>query len=187
MFTIKNNINKTYEIKKSKFITLIYKVNSLDEINKILDDVKQEYKGATHYCYSYILDNNVRYSDDKEPSGTAGMPIYNVLSKNELNHVLCIVVRYFGGIKLGASLLTRTYSNVVKDSLDNLIPLTKYINIIIKFKFEYEHEINKLNFILNNKEYDDYVTYDIDIEYDKLDEFKNNKFIIELIEKEIKY
>ena len=187
MFTIKNNINKTYEIKKSKFITLIYKVNSLDEINKILNSVKLEYKGATHYCYSYILDNNIRYNDDGEPSGTAGQPIYNVLSKNELNHILCIVVRYFGGIKLGASLLTRTYSNVVKDSLENIIPLTKYINIIIKFKFEYEHEINKLKFILNDKKYDDYVIYDIDIEYDKLNEFKNNKYIIELIEKEIKY
>ena len=187
MFTIKDNINKTYEIKKSKFITLIYKVNTLDEINKILDNLKIEYKGATHYCYSYILDNNIRYSDDKEPSGTAGMPIYNVLSKNNLNHILCVVIRYFGGIKLGASLLTRTYSNVVKDSLDNIIPLTKYINIIIKFKFEYEHEINKLNFILNNKTYDNLVTYDIDIEFDKLEEFKNNKFIIELIEKEIKY
>ena len=80
MFTIKNNINKTYEIKKSKFITLIYKVNSLDEINELLNNVKLEYKGATHYCYSYILDNNIRYNDDKEPSGTAGQPIYNVLS-----------------------------------------------------------------------------------------------------------
>ena len=187
MFTIKNNINKTYEIKKSKFITLIYKVDNLDEINKILNDLKLEYKGATHYCYSYILDNNIKYSDDKEPSGTAGLPIYNVLVKNNLNHVLCVVVRYFGGIKLGASLLTRTYSNVVKDSLENIIPLTKYINIIIKFNFEFEHEINKLDFKLNNKEYNDYVIYDINIEYEKLDEFKNNKFIIELIEKEIKY
>lgn len=187
MFTIKDNINKTYEIKKSKFITLIYKVNNLDEINKILENVKQEYKGATHYCYSYILDNNIRYSDDKEPSGTAGMPIYNVLEKNNLNHVLCIVVRYFGGIKLGASLLTRTYSNVVKESLENLIPLDKYINIVIKFKFENEYEINKLKFKLNDKKYDDYVIYDIDILYNDLDIFKNNKYIIELIEKEIRY
>ena len=187
MFTIKNNIIKTYEIKKSKFITSLYKVNSINEIDNILNNVKQEYKGATHYCYSYILDNNIKYNDDKEPSGTAGLPIYNVLLKNSLNHILCIVVRYFGGIKLGASLLTRTYSNVVKDSLDNIIPLTKYINITIKFKFENEHEINKLDFILNDKKYDEYVIYDIDIEYDKLNEFKNNKYIIELIEKEIKY
>ena len=187
MFTIKENINKTYEIKKSKFITLIYKVDSLDEINKLLEDVKIEYKGATHYCYSYILDNNIKYSDDKEPSGTAGMPIYNVLSKNDLNHVLCIVVRYFGGIKLGASLLTRTYSNVVKESIENLIPLTKYINIIIKFKFEDENNINKLDFKLNNKLYDNLVIYDINIKYDDLDIFKNNKYILELIEKDIKY
>ena len=187
MFTIEKNINKIYEIKKSKFITLLYKVNSLDEINEIFNNIKQEYKGATHYCYAYILDNNIRYSDDKEPSGTAGMPIYNVLLKNNLNHILCVVVRYFGGIKLGASLLTRTYSNVVKESIINIIPLKKYINIIIEFKFEYEHEINKLDFILNKKDYNDLVIYDIDIEYDKLDEFKNNKFITKLIEKEIKY
>ena len=187
MFTINKNIVKTYEIKKSKFITLLYKVDNLDEINNILDKVKKEYKGASHYCYSYILDNNIRYSDDKEPSGTAGMPIYNVLKNTDLNHILCIVVRYFGGIKLGASLLTRTYSNVVKNSIENLIPLTKYINIIIKFKFEDENNINKLDFKLNNKSYNDYIIYDINIKYEDLDIFKNNKYILELIEKDIKY
>lgn len=187
MFTIDKNIVKTYEIKKSKFITLIYKVDNLDSINELLDNVKNIYKGANHYCYGYILDNNIKCSDDKEPSKTAGMPILNVLIKNNLNHVLCIVVRYFGGIKLGSSLLTRTYSNVVKDSLDNLIPLTKYINIIIKFNFEDENNINKLEFKLNNKSYNDLVEYDIDIKYDDLILFKNNKYIIELIEKDIKY
>ncbi len=187
MYTIKKDINHELIIKKSRFICYLYKVNNLDDINNYLKDIKEEHKTAKHHCYAYILDNNKKATDDKEPSGTAGMPIYNVLEKNNLNHVLCIVVRYFGGIKLGASLLTRTYSNVVKDSLDNLIPLDKYINVVIKFKFENEYEINKLKFKLNDKKYDDYVIYDIDILYNDLDIFKNNKYIIELIEKGIRY
>ena len=156
-------------------------------ITKDLSRLGRDYLEVGKLLERYFPDNNIRYSDDKEPSGTAGIPIYNVLKNNDLNHILCIVVRYFGGIKLGASLLTRTYSNVVKNSIENLIPLTKYINIIIKFKFEDENNINKLDFKLNNKSYNDYIIYDINIRYEDLDIFKNNKYILELIEKDIKY
>lgn len=187
MFTINENIVKIYEVKKSKFITLIYKVNSIDEINLLLNQAKSNYKGANHYCYAYILDNIKRYSDDGEPSKTAGMPILNVLEHQDLNHILCIVIRYFGGIKLGASNLLRTYSNCVKDSISNVVKLDKFINIIIEFKFEDEANINKLNFKLNNKLYEDNVIYDIDIKYNDLILFKNNNKILSIKEKETKY
>ena len=78
MKSIKNNESNTYIINKSKFICFLYKVNSLDEINNYLEIIKQEYKDSTHVCYAYILDNNKKMSDDKEPSGTSGMPILNV-------------------------------------------------------------------------------------------------------------
>ena len=103
----------TYEeiIKKSKFISYYYEVNNLDEINKILDELKKEHKKARHIPYAYKIDQLVKKTDDKEPGGTAGMPIYNVIERNNLNNVLIVVVRYFGGIKLGAGGLLRAYAS----------------------------------------------------------------------------
>ena len=105
-------INKyELEIKKSKFIALYYEINDIDEIKNILESLKKEHKKAKHIPYAYKIDNNVKKSDDKEPSGTAGLPIYNIIEKNNLNNCLIAVVRYFGGIKLGAGGLLRAYSN----------------------------------------------------------------------------
>ena len=87
-------------------------VDNIEDINNILNNIKNEYKDATHYCYAYIIDNTKRFNDDGEPGGTAGMPILNVIEQNNLNHVLIVVVRYFGGIKLGAGGLVRAYSKI---------------------------------------------------------------------------
>ncbi len=105
----------TYEIKKSKFIGYYYEVDSEEEVQSILDDVKKEHKKARHFPYAYIIGPKVRRSDDKEPSNTAGMPIYNVLEKRNLDHKLIIIVRYFGGIKLGAGNLFRAYSKTASE------------------------------------------------------------------------
>lgn len=99
-----------YEIKKSKFIGICYEVNSVDEVKEILENLKKEHKKARHIPYSYKINNEIKKSDDKEPSGTAGTPIYNVIDKRKLNNVLIVVIRYFGGIKLGAGGLLRAYS-----------------------------------------------------------------------------
>ena len=103
MYTISNNSKYELIIKNSKFITLLYKINNEDIVKKILNNVKEIYPDATHYCYAYIIDNQKKSSDDGEPSKTAGLPILKVLENNQLNHILAIVVRYFGGIKLGAN------------------------------------------------------------------------------------
>jgi len=100
-------------VKNSKFITLIYQVRTKEEVNFYLEEVRVKYPNATHYCYAYIIDLDKKESDDGEPSGTAGIPILQVLEKNELNQVLCIVVRYFGKIKLGAGGLVRAYTKAV--------------------------------------------------------------------------
>lgn len=105
----------TLEIKKSKFIAYYYEVDSTKEVKKILEDLKKEHKKARHIPYAYKLDQEIKKSDDKEPSGTSGMPILNILEKNNLNHTLIAVVRYFGGIKLGAGGLIRAYSNAAKE------------------------------------------------------------------------
>ena len=113
MFTIKNDLNGELIVNKSRFITYVYKVNNVLEVNEKIDALKAKYKDATHYCYSYIIDNIKRFNDDKEPSHTAGMPILNVLESKNLNYVLAVVVRYFGGVKLGAGGLVRAYTNAV--------------------------------------------------------------------------
>ena len=107
------NILDTHElvIKKSKFISIMYEVNEVKQVNNILDSLKKEHKKARHIPYAYKIGINVKKSDDKEPSGTAGLPILNIIERNNLDNVLIVVIRYFGGIKLGAGGLLRAYSN----------------------------------------------------------------------------
>lgn len=107
------------EIKKSKFYSEIYKVETKEDCNKIIESLKKDHKKATHICYAYILSNTAKFCDDGEPSGTAGRPILNVLEKKNMTNVMVVVIRYFGGVKLGAGGLVRAYtksaSNAIKD------------------------------------------------------------------------
>ena len=112
MKKIKDINESTIIIDKSKFITTLYPVESVEEIECVLTATRKKYYDATHNCYAYIFDNGriQKCSDDGEPGGTAGYPILNVLKKKNLTNVLVAVVRYFGGIKLGAGGLTRAYT-----------------------------------------------------------------------------
>lgn len=99
------------EIKKSKFIAYYYELDTTEDIKIIIDELKKEHKKAKHIVYAYKFGNTAGKTDDKEPSGTAGLPLYNLLEVNNLNNKIIIVVRYFGGIKLGAGPLMRAYKN----------------------------------------------------------------------------
>jgi len=148
MNTIINNKENEIIIKKSKFIGIIKKLNNLDDIQIIFDNIKSKYKDANHICYAYIFDNNKKYSDDKEPVGTAGLPILNILEKNNLNYCLAIVVRYFGGIKLGSSNLLRAYQNTIIELLNNNI---KEISLSSKIRIITNYEnIKNLKYLLGN-------------------------------------
>ena len=107
----------TLEIKKSKFIGYYYQVESIEEIEIILENLKKEHKKAKHFPYAYKINGQIKKSDDKELSGTAGMPILNIIDRNDLNYALIVIVRYFGGIKLGAGGLLRAYSNTAKECI----------------------------------------------------------------------
>ncbi len=168
MFTIKNDLNGELIVNKSRFITYVYKVNNVLEVNEKIDALKAKYKDATHYCYSYIIDNIKRFNDDKEPSHTAGMPMLNVLESKNLNYVLAVVVRYFGGVKLGAGGLVRAYTNAVSNTISNeyIIPIKKMLKKHITFDYSY---INKINYILKEnkityKEFDKDVIYEFTYE-----------------------
>lgn len=107
----------TLTIKKSKFIGLLYEVESEEEVISLLDDLKKEHKKARHMPYAYKIGPKAKKTDDKEPSGTAGTPIWNVLERNGLNNRLIVVIRYFGGIKLGSGPLLRAYANAASMTL----------------------------------------------------------------------
>lgn len=177
MNTIKETTEKTLIIKNSRFITIIYNINDINDIDKYLNLIKNKYKDATHYCYAYILPNNIKCSDDGEPGGTAGKPILDVLSKHNLNFVLAIVVRYFGGIKLGAGGLIRAYSKCISSCLNNT-ELTKLIpgkNIDIYFTYKDINDIDLLltNCHINNKDYQDIINYNVSIPNDLLPILEN--------------
>ena len=109
------NYNKMNEIiiEKSKFITYSFDLFSTDKIKDILLELKKEHRKATHICFAYVYKKEVvleKCSDDGEPSGTAGLPILNVIKKKGLQNIMVVVVRYFGGKKLGAGGLVRAYT-----------------------------------------------------------------------------
>lgn len=182
MYTINNNIVNEYEINKSKFITLIYKINNKKEINNIINDIKNQYKDATHYCYSYIINNEYHFSDDNEPGGTAGLPIYEVLKKNNLTNVLCVVVRYFGGIKLGAGGLIRAYTKSVTLALEKT-PLKELVNgYEIEIVTSYE-DLKNIEYLLKDtkiiyKEFNENIKFIIQIEKDKINILNNYNYKI---------
>lgn len=190
MYTVNKNAENEIEIKKSKFISKIYKIYNLEEVREILQNLKKEYKDATHYCYAYIINENKKSSDDNEPSGTAGIPILQALEKNNLNYVLCVVIRYFGGIKLGAGGLVRAYTKSVTEGLkkSQIIELIEGYEVEISTSYE---EQKRLDYILKEykftKNFNNNVIYKILIpkeEINKLNEFKP-KIIKEIqIEKE---
>lgn len=110
---------KTIEIKKSKFIAYLYEIDNQNEVKEIINDLKNEHKKARHVVYAYQLENTAGKSDDKEPSGTAGLPLYNLLERNNATNRMIAVVRYFGGTKLGAGPLMRAYSNAGSSVLNH--------------------------------------------------------------------
>ncbi|MBP3852948.1 MAG: YigZ family protein [Erysipelotrichaceae bacterium] len=107
----------TQEIKKSKFITVLHRTTSEQEAKEFLKQIKKEYPNATHYCTAMIIGNIVRSNDDGEPSGTAGHPMLDVLMHQEMDDIFAVVIRYFGGIKLGTGGLARAYSSGISQAL----------------------------------------------------------------------
>ncbi len=145
---INRDIVNLIEIKKSKFYVFLFNVASIESVGDIISKIKKDYKGANHYCYAYIIGNNEKCSDDGEPSGTAGLPILNILKYENLENILCVVVRFFGGVKLGAGGLIRAYASVTKDTI-NLIEKIEnikynYCDVELKYSeiknFEYKYK-----------------------------------------------
>lgn len=118
--TIAERCEARFIEKKSEFIGYLAPVETEERAVEFINEIRAMHRKATHNCYAYILRENsaARHSDDGEPSGTAGVPIYEVLRKEELTDVVCVVTRYFGGVLLGAGGLVRAYTRGAKDAVD---------------------------------------------------------------------
>ena len=176
---MKTIINKEiYEvtIKNSKFIGVIIPIESTLDVKDNLNKLKEEYKNATHYCYAYKLINDKGFSDDREPNKTAGIPILTIIESEDLVNVLVVVIRYFGGIKLGPGGLIRAYSSTTKEVINKctLVDLIKGYVASITFNYSKEKEINYLlkNSIIKNKDYKEDCTYIIEVTKEILDNLK---------------
>lgn len=162
--TIKNELICEQMIKKSKFITYLAPVQNEDEAKEYLNNIKKEHYKATHHCSAYICDEIERSNDDGEPASSAGMPMLEVLRGNNLNYVIAVVVRYYGGIQLGVGGLIRAYGSSVSLAIEEatiMVP-KKIYDFKLNFPYEYINEVethlDSFAFV-DRRDYSDKVDY----------------------------
>jgi uncharacterized YigZ family protein len=159
-------------------------------VKEYIKTLKVEYPKATHYCYAYIINGIAHSTDDGEPSGTAGLPVLDVFKKNDVTNFVCIVVRYFGGIKLGAGGLVRAYSSSASLALKEagIAPIINYSKVTLIFSYGYMNIIeNKLRqYEIIEKDFTTNVMLTIKIPTNEVDMLKqllisltNNQIIIQ--------
>ena len=146
LFTIVKDFRQEIVIEKSRFICTLKKVHSEAEAQEFIKTIKKEFWDATHNCSAYIVDEMAqRSSDDGEPSGTAGLPMLEVLRKNKLTNTAAVVTRQFGGIKLGAGGLVRAYTKSVAEA----VKATGIAQKVLVSKFSFMYDLNEVGKILN--------------------------------------
>ncbi|MDW4066824.1 YigZ family protein [Staphylococcus saprophyticus] len=167
-------------INKSRFIAHIKPVESEEDAKAFINQVSTKHREATHNCSAYTIGDQMniqKANDNGEPSGTAGVPMLDILKKLEIHNACVVVTRYFGGIKLGGGGLIRAYSGAVRDVIYDIgrvelkpaIPTTVTINYDLTGKFEYELE--STSYLLRDQSYTDKVSYQIDVVASDYNEF----------------
>lgn len=180
---IKDSVENTIVIQKSEFITRLFRVNNIDEINQILADIRKKHYDAKHNCYAYILGDSQeiqKASDDGEPQKTAGFPMLDVLKKNNLTNILAITTRYFGGILLGSGGLIRAYSSSVSEALKK----ASFCEMKLQAKFcltisytAYNTLLKVFNYItILDTSFQSDIILTFAIDKDKIDDFKKDLY-----------
>lgn len=139
-FTIASISKGEYKEKGSKFLAFAHPVQNENEVREIVKSYKKEYYDARHHCYAFIIGKDkghFRAADDGEPSNSAGMPILGQLRSKEVTNTLVVVVRYFGGTKLGVPGLVHAYKTAAEDALKNAFIVKEYVTFSLKLYFEY--------------------------------------------------
>ena len=164
---IKEDITHTLEIKKSRFITYLHRTESEEDARDFIKFIKKKHPDATHHCTALIIGDLCRSNDDHEPAGTAGRPMLNVLFKQEMDQILAVVVRYFGGIKLGTGGLVKAYSDSVKEALDlaTLTTVSLWKEYILTFDYTWigkiDAALHRMDCQIESKDYDQKVVYHV--------------------------
>ena len=150
--TIKGTSRAEIVEKKSKFIANIFYVESIEDVENKLKEIRKKYYDAKHNCFAFRLDkdNISRFSDDGEPSGTAGSPMLNILEGRNLSNVLVIVTRYFGGILLGTGGLVRAYSDATIKAIENANIVSKVFGNVVNIEVEYK-DLDNFKYYLKNE------------------------------------
>ena len=147
--TIEKPAEGIYREKGSRFLAFGYPVANEDSAKEFLNGLRKKYHDARHHCYAYkLLEGNLyRYNDDGEPSGTAGKPIFGTIISNDLNNILVVVVRYFGGTLLGRNRLLNAYRSAALDMISNAGIIECHIENIYRFEFPYIKMSEVMNLI----------------------------------------
>lgn len=182
-FTVKKETSFTFEEKKSTFIGNVKRIYSEDEAREFINKIRNENKEARHNVYAYIIGENKgiqRYSDDGEPQGTAGIPVLEVIKKNDITDVVVVVTRYFGGILLGTGGLVRAYSKAASGAVKESEVIEKVKGFELNISIEYDL-FGKLQYLcsenswyMEDVEYSDKVRVIIFGTDETVNEIKNN-------------
>lgn len=191
ILTIKEEYEDKIEVCKSQFYSFLIPLSSEEEVPLLIKEKRMQFVKARHVCYAYIFNSNYKYSDDGEPSGTAGKPLYELLNKNNLTNCILIVVRIFGGVLLGAGRLLRTY---VESGLNSIKKANKF-EIYYEFLIKLEIKLENINVIkgylviykyeIKNVIYDEISTIEFYSSNDVIKELNNN-FYGMILQSEIK-
>jgi len=178
--TIKESVQGEITEKKSKFIANVFYIESVEEAEEIIKKLKKKYYDARHNCFAYKInkDNISRFSDDGEPSGTAGAPILNILNGKGLDNILVVVTRYFGGILLGTGGLVRAYSDATLDALEKAIIVTKVYGNVCRVQLEYsdfesiKYYLKSENIDIKKCEYNEKIDLEIEVTDEEIERIK---------------
>ena len=195
--TIDKNVEAEIVEKKSKFIANVFYVESVQEAEELIKKVKKQHNEARHNCFAFsvftregIVD---RFSDDGEPSGTAGSPMLNIITSKKITNVLVVVTRYFGGILLGTGGLVRAYTGAFQEALEKVNIIEKELGVMAKFVVTYS-DLEKLKYYLKqndidiiNNDFNENVEVYVDITENKLEELNNrlNDLNFDIISQEV--
>ena len=191
ILTIKEEYEDKIEVSKSQFYSFLIPLNSEEEVALLIKEKRMQFVKARHVCYAYIFNSNYKYSDDGEPSGTAGKPLYELLNKNNLTNCILIVVRIFGGVLLGAGRLLRTYVESGLNSIKKANKFEIYYEFLIKLEIKLEiinvikGYLVKYKYEIKNVIYDEISTIEFYSSNDVIKELNNN-FYGMILQSEIK-
>ena len=191
ILTIKEEYEDKIEVSKSQFYSFLIPLSSEEEVPLLIKEKRMQFIKARHVCYAYIFNSNYKYSDDGEPSGTAGKPLYELLNKNNLTNCILIVVRIFGGVLLGAGRLLRTYVESGLNSIKKANKFEIYYEFLIKLEIKLENidvikgYLVKYKYEIKNVIYDEISTIEFYSSNDVIKELNNN-FYGMILQSEIK-